>query len=95
MMPDFYTWTTNTWTTNSWEIAMPPAIKTQKDVDEAYCKGYNEGYERCKEINGYQEQGITGGKRVNITLVCEVCPACNHLTALANYCSWCGAKQLP
>ena len=86
-------------TSDTYYLYTPPQInimpRNQQEIDEAYCKGYNEGYERCKEINGYSEKGITRGKVVNITFACEVCPACNRLTALATYCSWCGAKRLP
>lgn len=99
MMPDDFSLTTNPIlnTRLKWEIWTPPETKTQEDVDAAYCKGYNEGYERCNEINGYTytAKGITRGEVTSLTLSCTVCRACNRLTAIANYCSWCGAKRLP
>lgn len=85
-----------TTTTSTWPIWYHPEISpythTQKDVDEAYCKGYNEGL-KVHEIDlsaTYLEDDSN-----SISLACGVCHFCKHSTPYANYCAWCGRKILP
>lgn len=59
---------------------------SQKDIDEAYCRGYNEGL----KVHGNGETTLDGSK--SITLVFGICKQCGHYTPYACYCLNCGAK---
>ena len=59
---------------------------SQKDIDEAYCRGYNEGL----KVHGTGETTLDGSK--SITLVFGICKQCGNYTPYASYCLNCGAK---
>lgn len=77
-------------TTTTYPVSIGPYSYTRKDVDEAYCKGYNEGL----KVHGVEGVNVTHLEEDNITvsLACGTCNSCKRLTPYADFCMSCGAK---
>lgn len=76
-------------TTPTYTVTIQGGRYTEEDVkkktDEAYCKGYNEGYNDAATKN-------ISDKIEDISLGCEEC-SCGRMTPVARYCMWCGKRM--
>lgn len=61
---------------------------SQKDIDEAYCRGYNEGL----KVHGNGTTTLEDSSQ--ITLNCGLCKKCDNFTPYGHYCVHCGAEIL-
>lgn len=65
---------------------------SQKDIDEAYCRGYNKALSERSEVPTGITTHLTGSK--SVTFMCGKCMNCNRVVPYADYCMRCGAKIL-